>query len=374
MKILLKGYYGFGNLGDDLLMKVVFDWLKRVFPSGTIDIFSNNKNSNKNISAEYIGSFLKENVEIVDWSHRCTYDLIIDGGGGVFFSDQNSGKFWLIMNKIFKYLGAEKCKKIDNFLRFVFNKPLNIKTQYRLGIGLGVEDFNPQSKYYFSYLVTLASFSKIYLRDNESLSRIRNLLNAEKIGGSYSDLVFRKDFDQSRPENKLIGIVLMDHHLFKDDFYSYYSKLSEKLNKKGFKVKYFSFDRNHDKSYIEKVPNVICWNPSSSLDLFLKEFSKCQLVVSYRAHGLILSSKLNIPSIAICFRPKLKQIAKLLEGACIPMDWPSSINDEVSMIDQITSGKVQLDMENACIKNEKLVVQMLGRVEGELNATFSTVR
>ena len=52
MKILIKGYYGYGNLGDDILMLVSFNLIKSIFPHAENVIFSNNSINNKDAKTD----------------------------------------------------------------------------------------------------------------------------------------------------------------------------------------------------------------------------------------------------------------------------------------------------------------------------------
>ena len=81
LTILLKGYYGFGNLGDDLLMQINYQILKEACPNSEIDIFSNNTHSNENSIADtnyhlYTQKLINYPLDIVDWTHKKRYDLI----------------------------------------------------------------------------------------------------------------------------------------------------------------------------------------------------------------------------------------------------------------------------------------------------------
>src|SRR5690606_41007532 len=55
-KILLKGYFGFANLGDDLLLVTAYSLLREAFPTAAIDVFSNNTIDNTSVGNRVIGS------------------------------------------------------------------------------------------------------------------------------------------------------------------------------------------------------------------------------------------------------------------------------------------------------------------------------
>lgn len=76
-KVLLKGYYGFGNLGDDVLMVTSYNYLKKIFPKDSIYILARGGNTG------YVQCLVPE-AHVVS-SIEGEAELIVHGGGGVFF-------------------------------------------------------------------------------------------------------------------------------------------------------------------------------------------------------------------------------------------------------------------------------------------------
>ncbi|MCA9749487.1 MAG: hypothetical protein KC414_10305, partial [Romboutsia sp.] len=88
MKILIKGYYGFGNLGDDLLALFFTKLKKKYYPNDEIYLFSNASlnNTDFKMNQEYnnylthLTDIKKENI--IDWTYKGHFEIVINGGGG----------------------------------------------------------------------------------------------------------------------------------------------------------------------------------------------------------------------------------------------------------------------------------------------------
>ncbi len=80
MRVLLSGYYGFGNLGDEALLEVIVTQMRRRFPSCTLDV----------LSAEPEATRERFGVEATPrWNMRDVRDavrradVVVSGGGGL---------------------------------------------------------------------------------------------------------------------------------------------------------------------------------------------------------------------------------------------------------------------------------------------------
>lgn len=80
MRVLLSGYYGFGNLGDEALLEVIVDRIRNRFANASIEVLSATPTS----TASRYGV---ESVSRWDWSAvRCAIarsDVVLSGGGGL---------------------------------------------------------------------------------------------------------------------------------------------------------------------------------------------------------------------------------------------------------------------------------------------------
>lgn len=80
MRVLLSGYYGFGNVGDEALLEVIVERMRRRFPNVELDVLS----ATPEATAEHLGVATTQR-----WETRAVRasiarsDAVLSGGGGL---------------------------------------------------------------------------------------------------------------------------------------------------------------------------------------------------------------------------------------------------------------------------------------------------
>lgn len=339
MKILLKGYYGFGNLGDDILMITSYKMLKTRYPSADIYLFSNFNENLKGFDRglhynHYIYDLLDAKPSIIDWTHYDQFDLVVDGGGGVFFDLHRSSVFVRARNTCIRRLGIRTVVFLDDLLRRIAHRPRRITFKRRIGLGLGIGPYSPSARLLYRHLVELGSYNALIVRDCESYS----FLNAMRYQGEKficTDIAFLSDFwipktlgiasDKKFAGN--IGVVLMDWQDGNAEIFSAFAKLEHECNEKGYRVTFFSFDENHDSEYItafQKSSTFLSWRPGQmTLHHFLGRLSSQDVLITGRAHGAIIGGQLGVVPICLGKSQKLRQVAKMLPSSSILVNNPT---------------------------------------------------
>ncbi|MEJ2005684.1 MAG: polysaccharide pyruvyl transferase family protein [Cyclobacteriaceae bacterium] len=265
-KILLKGYYGFGNFGDDLLLLVVWKLIRKSHPRSDIRVFSNfNENLPGYNQSEgynrYIHKLLGKEVGLLDWNSNEDFDLVINGGGGIYFDHRRGSSRTEIRNRMLRMLGASASRKIELILRKLVRRNERIRFKQRVGIGIGIGEFAYGAPSFFRKLSEIGSYSMLLVRDHHSILQLNNFgFDGEK--GEYSDLVFLHEYwndilpvkAKSKPDT--IGLVLMDWDGDNDRFKKI-REFERIITGKGYRVTYFSFDENYDNEFIRELRFVL---------------------------------------------------------------------------------------------------------------------
>jgi len=324
MKILLKGYYGFGNLGDDILLKVSWRIVSEKYRGASIFVYSNfnenlrgfNQSENYN---HYIFKLTNTKVELIDWTGYHEFDLVLDGGGGVYFDYTKGSLLTRFTNKFSKWIGAEHLYKLDQLLRRLTGKQRHIQFKKRIGVGLGIGPYVPAAKLFYHHLVEIGSTDVMLVRDPTSLAELQQV----KFSGATSlcaDLAFFSEYwmsgiSKEKNDGSRVGIILLDWHEGMSERFEVFRNFADDLIKSGNRVTFFSFDENHDKVYREYFQNrysFVVWKPNeTTLDSFLKGISSQGIIFSARAHGIIVSSLLGVPTVCIGTSKKLIEVSKL---------------------------------------------------------------
>jgi polysaccharide pyruvyl transferase WcaK-like protein len=344
-KIILKGYYGFGNLGDDILMLSMYGWLRENYPEANILICTDSG------QASYISELIVEPVHVIKGHENFQADWIIHGGGGVYFDFKDGGWKFSLLNRIVGWIGPHQFKKLYKRFRSA-RGTTGIVGSLRAGFGIGVGTYTSSSQKFYADINDLLEFKFLLVRDSESIDNLRKLVIScpTKIS---SDLAFLdsywKPYYSPNKGEKTIGIILRDWVYDNHAYFSTMKEVAKELIKEGFILRFFSFDQSTDKAYLQnfEVYGVVSWNPSQgAMNLFLRKIGECSLVLTSRAHGAIVSTCLGIPAICLEIEPKLGHIANLLKHSAILVKQPF---DTEKLKDVIFARFAILDSLNAMI-------------------------
>lgn len=278
-RLLLFGYYGEGNLGDDLLLESLVENFHSKFYLGILT--KRNDNLEKAFNVKIFNKFSFEILKSILWS-----DIVIGGGGGIFQDKTSLRSFYYYFFIV--------------FLSLLFNKRV-----FLLG-----QSFSPL-KYKINeiFLAKILNRCKsIYVRDSFSKKYLEKIgVKSHKIKLS-TDLSFLIDFPSYENNNSnILGINLRSWNDFKfeekeiETFINNIAESFEKIYFFSFQQKDYQFYERLPSTFKSKVSVVTSKDPS-----FWKDFSSCRLFIGMRLHSCIISMSLGIPFIAIAYDEKVK--------------------------------------------------------------------
>lgn len=385
MRILIKGYYGFGNFGDDILFITTWRIVRNLYPQAEISVFSNfNENlfgfSRKSNYNHYLFKLIDSDLILVDWTYSGYFDLVIDGGGGVYF-DFSRGPVWRrLFNTVIKFIGVNNVSKIDAIVRFLTLRSKRISYNKRIAIGLGLGPYSSTSTLFYNHATEIGSTNAFFVRDQQSLE----LLNSIKFQGDkylFTDLAFLThlwmgdlQMDLTRRVGKNVGIILLDwcndnHDDVLKDFANYLLKMRYRLT-------FYSLDENTDQKYQKKFSSTfdfIGWQPDRmDMTLFLKSLISQNIVFSARAHGVIASSLLGIPTVCLGPSQKLKQVSKMFSRSSYLVSEIHSLDDLLYPLKKIEENyaevltQLSLDVD----ANKALALNMVSNLSIHLKDSY----
>ena len=367
-KIMISGYYGFNNTGDEAILTSMVRAFKEKIPQ--IKIVTLSKNPLQTSRSYDINSINRLNLIKILICLRDT-NLFISGGGGLL--QDSTGKGWSTLY----YLGLI-------FIARMFSVPIMI---YAQGIG-------PINKQVNKRLIKwiLNKVDLITVRDSSSKELLENLGVVSSSIHVNSDAAFllkkRQAFDviNKYPHIKeimcsdnysTIGISVRDCNKVNKDLKGVFAKLADDLIER-FKVKivFLPFKFNEDIYISEEIISLMKNKTQIKIlkdklepEELLSILSHLSLMVGVRLHSIIFSTIANIPFIAINYDPKVKNF---VESLCLPELLLESdnislktvkekikyIRENKDKIDRILLEKTKILEEKACSNNE-LVFKIL---------------
>lgn len=295
--IVISGYYGFDNFGDETILSVLIKKLKEYTPF--ITVLSANPSKTRTqykVQSTFYFCLCRLFIKLL----KC--DILISGGGSL-LQDVTS------LKSLLYYL------LVINAALF-FRKKVIIFSQ---GIG-------PINNKFGAFLTknTLKKCTLITVRDRKS----RLILNK---WGIEADLVCDPLFDLElpayNPSNK-VGVQLRGFKTLKENLLV---KLAEQINKEFFdkEIEIYSFQDGLDLAVCKRFEKILkSINPQIQTKLvfnqtsqeILDKISKLNYMIAMRFHANLIALKYGIKTLAVCYDIKVEKLAEEAQIPYVSMD------------------------------------------------------
>lgn len=287
LKILIVGYYGSDNAGDEMLLRATKKLLNKIYETPEITAITYNIKDTK--EKHNINGISRNKYKDIFKGIK-NADIVVGGGGSMLqnITSNRSLIYYLSILKISKLMG-KKVVLLGNGIGPLKNK-IAIKNTIKI----------------------LNSLDGVVLRDEESFEFLKSkgLKNIE-LG---NDLVFSLDFNaNNQVEDKKI-VFNIRKWSYGDGFLLNITNFIKYLSDEGFKVSLVSFQKGNDDVVLKEIEKNINSSNVKFIDTdtdeeLIEEIASGKVFIGMRLHGLIFSSLVNVPFIALSYDPKVSVFA-----------------------------------------------------------------
>lgn len=305
--ICISGYYGFDNFGDETILKILVENLKKFQCNPKITVFSSNPEKTKQIYD--VDSFYSFNIkDIISRLLKC--DCLISGGGSL-LQDVTSSKslIYYLGILIFAQLFRKKTIIFAQGIGPINNKLLREVTAFVLN----------KAKY-------------ICVRDKKSL----NLLKEWGINASLCpDPVWNINTNQHTNKTNKIGIQLRDYSTVHNAFIT---QLAFCINKyyKDKEIYILSLQNKLDSEICRKLQTrLISINPDLNVKVIennsnsniIETIETLDELIAMRYHACLIAIKSKVKLLPIDYDIKVEELANEFNLTYIDMiDWEKMTN------------------------------------------------
>ncbi|MDN4492139.1 polysaccharide pyruvyl transferase CsaB [Ureibacillus aquaedulcis] len=296
MHVVLSGYYGFDNVGDEAILFSIISALRKLQKDIQITVLSNNPESTQQTYG--VGAVNRWKMKEVSAALKGADGLI--SGGGSLLQDQTG------MKSIPYYSGIMQIAKMHK-------KPVFVYAQGMGPINKGISKLIVRK--------TLNKVDQITVRDEESKKLLENI-GIKKSIGIVPDPVtgldgssFHSSWLESAGLDNYIAISVRDWPTTVD----YRQKIVDSLDQlagNGETIIFVPMHGEHDartsREFAELMKEKSLVAPADlSIEEKIAIIGQSKLLIGMRLHSLIFSSIFYTPFIAISYDPKIDAFAKI---------------------------------------------------------------
>jgi polysaccharide pyruvyl transferase CsaB len=296
MKVVLSGYYGFDNVGDEAILFSIIQALRTHKPDIQITVLSNNPDYTK----ETYGVDAVNRWKLAEVRAALKESDGLISGGGSLLQDETGGK------SIPYYTGI---MKIAQLLR----KPVFI---YAQGMGPINKGLNKK------IVKMILKKTEITVRDEASRQLLQDIGLKNSIGlvpdpviGLQMDGLKNSWFDEQSFEGPVAAVSVRDWPS-SSDFKKKIADALDLLAKEGVNIVFLPMHGEHDHKASAETAGMMTAKAhispyNDSIEEKIAVIGKSNLLVGMRLHALIFSAITSTPFVALSYDPKIDAFAEI---------------------------------------------------------------
>ncbi|MFB1082162.1 polysaccharide pyruvyl transferase CsaB [Jeotgalibacillus sp. JSM ZJ347] len=345
MKIVISGFYGLGNTGDEAILKSIIDNIRSEVDKPQITVLSLSPEETAkthNVHSIYRGWRHQNKMKIRALRKA---DVLISGGGGL-LQDTYPTKF--LFGPLPYYLLVVLLAKLVGTKVMFFSQ----------GIGPVTSKWG---KFLMRTLANKADF--VTVRDQYSKDYLEKLGVTKPETVVTADIVFgMKPSDDDRLYKSLplkgdetLAAVSVRPWFTNEEYYEKLAKsLDELIEKRGVTPVFVPMEGKYDvtasedvKKHMKHSDKTMMLERDATPSQYLNFISKCDITIALRLHALIFSALSNVPHVGISYD---KKVESLLNRSGM---WPYSFRLEELDSDKLVENAIHL-LDNAEDEKSKM--------------------
>lgn len=336
MRILLSGYFGFGNTGDEMIHSVLKQRLKEKGLE-TISLVKNPVNN---------GEINRANIKDIYNAIKLS-DVVISGGGGLLQDKTSSKSFFYYLSIV--WLSKKMRKKTIVLAQ---------------GVGPLEKNFNKRT---MGKIINMADI--VTVRDLNSKELLVES-GVKKQIDITADLAFLYPIKSTEEKREEYILISFGNHTTNPPFQKLIEIVNfvkEKTNKKVVLLPLFP---SKDKEIVESVANSTEINivNAPSIDKIVSIFNNSMFAIGTRYHSLVLSTMAQVPFIGLSYDPKVDSLAHEIEAPILPYNNSLSITQFKTAFEQAFEKR-----ENTKIKLKDKFVELKKRAEENFKLLYDFI-
>ncbi|MBK7317613.1 polysaccharide pyruvyl transferase CsaB [Candidatus Villigracilis affinis] len=340
--ILVAGYYGFGNVGDEAILSAILTDLRKQREGLEFIVISSNPEETA-ASHNVRSVHWKEINALMDAAREC--DLIILGGGGIFqdYWGTPAGTHLTEFHWGISYYSS------IGLLASLFDKPFMI---YSVGIGPLLTD---EGKRWTRLAFELADAATV--RDVESRDLLASLgfpkkqilikpdpaLNLSPKLKAAAEILQAEGI--SPKERPMVGVCIRNWTegekggAWKQELASALDSFLEKHNAQIVFIPFQVGEHELENDYTVSVEVISMMQNQERTKVLPQAYSpevvegliaRCRVVIGMRLHSLVFAASVGVPSVALIYDPKVKNLMKFLGLSDYALDLQTMNVDSLS--------------------------------------------